>query len=48
MVPLFLLPGGAQDADNFRENIIAGHLPLPTDVSFEGVVKEYFFDNSSG
>ena len=26
--------GGAQDLENFRENINTGYLPLPTDVSF--------------
>lgn len=31
--------GGAQDIANFRENIEEGFLPLPTDVTFEGVVK---------
>lgn len=27
--------GGAQDVENFRENIKHGYLPLPTDVTFE-------------
>lgn len=27
-----------------RENIEAGYLPLPTDLTFGGLVKEYFFD----
>ncbi|CAG9461306.1 unnamed protein product [Pedinophyceae sp. YPF-701] len=39
--------GGAQDVSNFRANIKAGKLPLPTDVTFGGVVKDYFFDTSS-
>ncbi|KAL4425226.1 hypothetical protein ABPG75_009242 [Micractinium tetrahymenae] len=39
--------GGAQDAANFRENLKQGHLPAPTDVTFEGLVKDYFFDTSS-
>jgi Ca-activated chloride channel family protein len=39
--------GGAQDVANFRENIAAGKLPLPSDVTFEGLCKEYFFDTSS-
>ncbi len=36
--------GGAQDVANFRENIAAGKLPLPSDVTFEGLCKEYYFD----
>ncbi|GAB4813065.1 hypothetical protein N2152v2_000111 [Parachlorella kessleri] len=36
--------GGAQDVCNLRENIAAGHLPLPSDVTFEGIAKDYFFD----
>jgi hypothetical protein len=28
-----------QDVENFRANIKAGYLPLPTDVSFGGIVK---------
>jgi hypothetical protein len=31
--------GGAQDAANFRENVAAGQLPLPSDVTFEGLIK---------
>ena len=38
--------GGAQDVENFRENIKAGYLPLPTDVTFEGIVKDYYFDTT--
>lgn len=33
--------------ENFRENIKKGFMPLPTDVSFGGVVKDYFFDTSN-
>ena len=39
--------GGAQDAANFRANIAGGHLPLPSDVSFEGLASEYRFDTRS-
>ncbi|GAB4821981.1 hypothetical protein N2152v2_009027 [Parachlorella kessleri] len=39
--------GGAQDIANFRENINQGYLPLPTDVTYGGVVKDYYFDTSS-
>ena len=31
---------------NFRENIAAGYLPLPTDVTYEGIVKDYYFDTT--
>ena len=40
--------GGAQDAANLRSNIAQGFLPLPTDVTFEGIVKDYFFDTRAG
>lgn len=35
--------GGAQDVKNFRENVKSGYLPLPSDVSFEGICKDYYF-----
>ncbi|KAL4435599.1 hypothetical protein ABPG77_002562 [Micractinium sp. CCAP 211/92] len=38
--------GGAQDAANFRENIKQGHLPAPSDVTYEGLIKDYMFDTS--
>lgn len=41
------LTGGAQDVANFRETVAAGKLPLPSDVTFEGLCKEYYFDTSS-
>lgn len=39
---LLTYAGGAQDMENARENIKAGYLPLVNDVSFEGVVKDYY------
>ncbi|MDP2586186.1 MAG: VWA domain-containing protein [Candidatus Komeilibacteria bacterium] len=36
--------GGAKDINNFRENIKQGYLPLPTDVTYEGLFYDYFFD----
>lgn len=27
-----------------RKNIEAGYLPLPTDLKFEGLAKDYYFD----
>eukprot|EP00887_Chlorella_sp_A99_P006595 scaffold3.g6595.t1 len=38
--------GGAGDIENFRKNIDAGYLPLPTDIFFEGVSKDYYFDTT--
>eukprot|EP00887_Chlorella_sp_A99_P005282 scaffold1.g5282.t1 len=39
--------GGAMDAANFRENVTGGHLPAPEDITFEGLIAEYFFDTSA-
>ncbi len=36
--------GGAKDINNFRDNIRNGYLPAPTDVSYEGLFYDYFFD----
>ncbi|HWQ20830.1 MAG TPA: VWA domain-containing protein [Methanotrichaceae archaeon] len=36
--------GGAKDIGNFRENIKNGYLPLPTDITYEGLFYDYFFD----
>ena len=36
--------GGAKDVNNFRENIKQGFLPLPTDVTYEGLFYDYTFD----
>ena len=36
--------GGAKDIVNFRENIDNGYLPLPTDVTCEGLFYDYYFD----
>jgi Ca-activated chloride channel family protein len=41
---LGLSAGGAKDIANFRENIAKGFLPLPTDVTYEGVYYDYRFD----
>lgn len=38
--------GGAKDIANFRENIENGFLPLPTDVTCEGLYYDYFFDTN--
>lgn len=36
--------GGAKDVANFRENINNGYLPLPTDITYEGLFYDYYFD----
>ena len=36
--------GGAKDINNFRQNIENGYLPIPTDISHEGLFYEYFFE----
>lgn len=41
-----LSTGGAKDVGNFRENIKQGYLPLPTDLTYEGLFYDYFFDTA--
>jgi Ca-activated chloride channel family protein len=36
--------GGAKDVNNFRENIQNNYLPVITDLSYEGLFNDYFFD----
>jgi Ca-activated chloride channel family protein len=36
--------GGAKDIANFRENIKNNYLPLPTDITYEGLFYDYYFD----
>jgi len=36
--------GGAKDIMNFRENIRNDYLPLPTDITYEGLFYDYYFD----
>jgi len=36
--------GGAKDVNNFRKNIENDYLPLPTDITYEGIYYDYFFD----
>ena len=36
--------GGAKDINNFRQNIELGYLPIPTDVTCEGLFYDYFFN----
>ena len=39
-----LSTGGAKDIASFRENIRNDYLPLPTDVTYEGLFYDYYFD----
>jgi Ca-activated chloride channel family protein len=39
-----LATGGAKDIDNFRQNIEKGYMPLPTDITCEGLYYDYHFD----
>jgi Ca-activated chloride channel family protein len=39
-----LSAGGAKDISNFRENIENDFLPLPTDITYEGLYYDYYFD----
>ena len=39
--------GGAKDVDNFRENIVNNYLPLPSDITFEGLFYDYYFDTGA-
>ena len=36
--------GGAKDINNFRENIAAGYLPQPSDITYEGLFYDYRFN----
>ncbi len=39
-----LAAGRAMDINNFRENIENDYLPLPTDITYEGLFYDYYFD----
>ncbi|CAF3748085.1 unnamed protein product [Adineta steineri] len=39
--------GGAKDVNNFRENIQNNYLPTITDLSYEGLFNDYFFDTGN-
>ena len=36
--------GGAKDVNSFRENILLDYLPMPSDVTYEGLFYDYHFD----
>lgn len=39
--------GGAKDINNFRANIKNNYLPLPTDITYEGLFYDYYFDTGA-
>ena len=39
--------GGAKDINSFRENILQDYLPLPSDVTYEGLFYDYYFDTGA-
>jgi len=39
--------GGAQDIDNFRKNIENNFLPSYTDITYEGLFYDYYFDTAN-
>ena len=45
--PMGFAVGGAKDVNNFRENIHNNYLPIITDLSYEGIFYDYFFDISN-
>ena len=36
--------GGAKDINNFRENIKNGYFPISTDITYNGLFYDYYFD----
>jgi Ca-activated chloride channel homolog len=42
-----LAAGGAKDANNFRTNVAKDYLPLTTDITYEGVFYDYYFDTGA-
>ena len=39
--------GGAKDIDNFRENVEHCYLPIPSDITYEGLFFDYQFDTEN-
>jgi len=42
-----LSAGGAQDATAFRRNVREGYVPQPTDLTYEGLFHDYYFETQS-
>ena len=36
--------GGAKDTNNFRENIKYGYFPISTDITYNGLFYDYYFE----
>ncbi|MDY6777103.1 MAG: VWA domain-containing protein, partial [Candidatus Nanohaloarchaea archaeon] len=41
--PLGYAAGGAKDINNFRDNVKNDYLPIPTDITYEGIFYNYYF-----
>ena len=39
--------GGAKDINNFRENIKEGYFPISTDITYNGIFYDYFFETNN-
>ncbi|MBP5204272.1 hypothetical protein J6Z48_01370, partial [bacterium] len=39
--------GGAKDINNYRDNLKEGYFPLLTDITYEGLFYDYYFDTST-
>ena len=39
--------GGAKDVNNFRENIDDGYLPISSDITYNGLFYDYYFDTKN-
>ena len=44
---LGLAAGGAKDANKFRANIANNYLPIASDITYEGVFYDYYFDTGA-
>ena len=42
-----LSTGGAKDINNYRDNLYEGYFPLQSDITYEGLFYEYFFDTKT-
>ena len=42
-----LSTGGAKDINNYRDNLYNGYFPLQSDITYEGLFYEYFFDTKT-
>ena len=40
--------GGAKDANNFRDNVREGYVPVPDSLAYEGLFYDYYFETGDG